>query len=295
MGMELLLASAAAFLCAALLVFFLGGLLTRLRQENERQWLAAQRNSDGAMAGTIAFIKRTLLDRALRFQSVERTHRRVARDVIRANYPGTADDYMSDALFEGLMIAVIGATLCFLAFGPFSLAIPVLLGLGWAFWIRPSLLNADGEKRSRAIYRRIPYALDLSVLVLQTGGTLREALEVIAKPDDPMAEELRTALKEMDSGASQATALQNMSARVGLEPLDSIVMAINRGTETGAPMGMTLTTQAELFREKRLQEVEKLAVEAPAKMTFPNMMVMLSVLVIVLGPVIQKMATSGLM
>ena len=295
MDRELLIASVAAFACGALLVMFLGGLLTRLRRENERQWQAAQRSSDGAIDGSIEFIKQALLDRALRFPSVERTHRRVARDVIRANYPGTADEYMRDSLFEGLLIAVVGAILCFLVFGPFSLLIPILLGVAWALWIRPSMLEADGEKRSRAIYRRIPYALDLSVLVLQTGGTLREALEVIAKPNDPMAEELRTALKEMDSGASQATALQNMSARVGLEPLDSIVMAINRGAETGAPMGMTLTTQAELFREKRLQEVEKLAVEAPAKMTFPNMMVMLSVLVIVLGPVIQKMATSGLM
>jgi pilus assembly protein TadC len=98
----------------------------------------------------------------------------------------------------------------------------------------------------------------------------------------------------MDSGASQSAALKSMSDRIGLEPLDSIVMAINRGAETGAPMAQTLTTQAELFRERRLQEIEKLAVEAPAKMTFPNMMVMMSVLLLILGPLIKKMAGSGL-
>jgi tight adherence protein C len=137
--------------------------------------------------------------------------------------------------------------------------------------------------------------LDLCVLVLQTGGTLAEALEVISIHDDPLAEEIRTALREMDSGASQAQALLNMSARIGLEPLENIVMAINRGAETGAPMAQTLSTQAELFRERRLAEVEKLAVEAPTKMTFPNMMVMLSVLLIIVGPLIKKMTSSGLL
>jgi pilus assembly protein TadC len=72
-------------------------------------------------------------------------------------------------------------------------------------------------------------------------------------------------------------------------------MAIVRGQETGAPMAETLSTQAELFRERRLQELEKLAVEAPTKMTFPNMLVMLSVLIIILGPVIVNISTSGML
>jgi tight adherence protein C len=98
----------------------------------------------------------------------------------------------------------------------------------------------------------------------------------------------------MDSGSSQATALSNMSKRVGLEALDTIVLAINRGEETGAPMAQTLTTQAEMFRQRRLQELEKLAVEAPTKMTFPNMMIMLSVLIIIIGPLIMRISTSGM-
>jgi tight adherence protein C len=156
------------------------------------------------------------------------------------------------------------------------------------------MAKADGEQRSRKVYRRLPYALDLGVLVLQSGGTLRDALEIISENEDPLAEEFRTALKELDSGAPQATALLNVSKRVGVDALDAIVMAVNRGTETGAPMAQTLSTQAELFRERRLQEIEKLAVEAPTKMTFPNMLVMMSVIVIVLGPVLVKIGNSGM-
>jgi pilus assembly protein TadC len=99
----------------------------------------------------------------------------------------------------------------------------------------------------------------------------------------------------MDSGATQSAALRNLSQRVGLSALDSIVMAIIRGMEMGAPMARTLATQAELFRERRLQELEKKAVEAPTKMTFPNMLVMLSVLILILGPVLVKIGSSGLL
>ena len=207
----------------------------------------------------------------------------------------TAEDYLGQALLEGVAIFLVAAGLFVSLFGLFSLFMAAVVALAWALWIRPSLVASDGESRSRAVYRRIPYALDLGVLVLEAGGTLREALEVVARGRDPLAEELRTALKEMDSGASQANALTNMSKRVGIEALETIVLAINRGEETGAPMAQTLTVQAELFRERRLQEVEKMAVEAPTKMTFPNMMIMLSVLLLVVGPLFVKIVSSGML
>jgi tight adherence protein C len=214
-------------------------------------------------------------------------------DIVRAAAAETPEQYLGQTLFEGLLVFVIAGLACLFLFGPASMVMPLVLALAWVYFVRPALVDGDAEKRARAIYRRIPYALDLAVLVLQAGGTLREALEVASDRDDPLAVEMKAALKEMDAGATQSTALRNMSNRVGLESLDSIVMAIIRGLETGAPMAQTLATQAELFRERRLQELEKLAVEAPTKMTFPNMLVMLSVLVIILGPVLVKISKSG--
>ena len=109
-----------------------------------------------------------------------------------------------------------------------------------------------------------------------------------------LAADLRITLLEMDSGATQATALRNMGERVGLESLETILMAINRGEETGAPMVNTLITQAESFRKRRLQEIERMAVEAPTKMTFPNMMIMISVLLLIVGPLLIQLVSSGL-
>lgn len=291
-----LVAYVAAFLCFALLVVVVNRMVSAFFARHDRQWTQAQRQADSRLSALGALMRHVLVDEGRRrFRSVERLHAKLKVDVVRAASGSTAEEYLGQALLEGVLAFAIGGLLCLVLFGPMSLLVPLVIAFAWSFFVRPSLVEGDGEKRSRAIYRRIPYALDLAVLVLQAGGTLREALEVVARGDDPMAQEVRAALKEMDSGATQSAALRNLSQRVGLDALDSIIMAIIRGQETGAPMARTLSTQAELFRERRLQELEKLAVEAPTKMTFPNMLVMLSVLILILGPVLVKIVTSGML
>lgn len=285
----------AAFLSFALAVIGVGKLISAFFDSHERSWELAQRRNDSQLSALTALIKQVLLERGKKLESLRKIHDKLKVDVVRANARETADEYLASTLYEGLGVFAIGGLICLFLFGITSLFIPLVLALSWVYFIRPSMINGDAEQRSRAIYRRIPYALDLAVLVLQAGGTLREALEIVADRDDPLAVELAAALKEMDSGATEGAALQHMSQRIGLESLESIVLAIVRGQETGAPMAHTLTTQAELFRERRLQELEKLAVEAPTKMSFPNMLIMVSVLVIILGPVMVKIATSGLM
>ena len=285
----------AAFLSFALAVVGIGQLVAAFFDRYERQWELAVKRNDSKIAALIQLLKQVMLAEGLKLRSIEKIYEAVKVDVVRANVEETAEEYLSNTLFEGLLAFIIGALLCLFLFGPASLFIPFVFALAWVYFIRPSLLNGDAEQRSRAIYRRIPYSLDLSVLVLQAGGTLREALEMVSVGNDPFAQELRGALQEIDSGATEGAALSHMSQRIGLESLESIVMAIVRGQETGAPMAHTLTTQAELFRERRLQELEKLAVEAPTKMTFPNMLVMVSVLIIIIGPVLVKIATSGLL
>ena len=288
------LASIAAFSAAALLVFGLAKTVTATVDKYSQHWITSQRNTDSWISASLLFTREVLSEEGLELAAIRKMFNTLKKNVIRANYTVSAEELLGQILLEGLMIFVVLLLVCPLLFGPLAIWAAFALSYVWVMWLRPSFVEGDGEKRSRAVYRRLPYALDLGVLVLQSGGTLRDALEIIGRSDDPLAEEIRTAIKEIDSGAAQASALQNMSSRIGVSSLDSIVLAINRGAETGAPMAHTLATQAELFREKRLQEIEKTAVEAPTKMTFPNMLVMGSVIVIVLGPVLVKVGKSGM-
>jgi tight adherence protein C len=291
----LMIAAALAMLAALCAVLFLGYSVFAALERREKLWSLTRAGSASLPAAVQHFMRLILLETVRPLSAVQNILRTVKKNLATAGYSESADDFVSSSLWQGL---IAGAALCVFGILLFSTTLGLILGIGgglmWALWMRPALLDADASKRARAIYRRIPYALDLSVLVLETGGTLREGLEEIAQHEDPLAEELRLTLLEMDSGASQSAALKNMGQRIGLESLEAILTAINRGEETGAPMVTTLVNQAEMFRERRLQEIEKLAVEAPAKMTFPNMMIMVSVLLLIVGPLLIQLVSSGI-
>jgi Flp pilus assembly protein TadB len=295
MEQTLLIALAATFIAVACGVGFVGLGITQALQRREQQWVLTRATSDGTMEAILRFIRLTMLEMFLPLPSVQNLLRTSRKNLLRAGDGTDPEEFVGALMVQGLIGGLVLAVLASLLLSPASgLLIGAAGGTLWSIWIRPALLDADASNRSRAIYRRIPYALDLCVLVLETGGTLREGLEEIAQQDDPLAEELRITLLEMDSGATQSKALRSMGERVGLESLETILTAINRGEETGAPMVNTLITQADTFRERRLQEIEKLAVEAPTKMTFPNMMIMVSVLLLIVGPLLIQLVSSGL-
>jgi Flp pilus assembly protein TadB len=281
-------------LAAGLAVWVVLATIADVVEANETRWLslkAAAGNS--ALSATLPFVRFVFYRWASSFGMVQNLLRKSRRNLTRAGLSTDPEQYVGDILWQGLMTAVVMSVIIVFLGGDTAIFLAVLLGGLWSFMIQPSLLDSKAELRTRLIYRRIPYALDLSILVLETGGTLRQGLEEIAQKDDPLAEEFRIALAEIDSGATQRLAFRNLSRRVALEPLETVLMAITRGQEMGSPMVLTLTTQAESFREARLQQIEKLAVEAPTKMAFPNMMIMFSVLLLIVGPLLMQLMSSG--
>ena len=227
-----------------------------------------------------------------------RLRQRIERDLLRAGAPAdsSADRFLAQALLEGAGLAAVLAVVIFAAIGKPMLLLALGVGLLYSLGIRPQMLRSEAAERVGRISRRLPYAIDLAALVLGAGGTPREALEMIAhQENDALAEEFSFALAEIHNGAPQHKALSAMAKRVQLEDLETLVIAINRGEAVGAPMAKALETQAEVFRFRRLQRAERLAVEAPVKMMFPNMLIMLSVLLLVLGPVIVKLVQEGLL
>jgi tight adherence protein C len=238
-----------------------------------------------------------LVSRELPQSRLSGARRRIAEDLGRAGAPValTPEDFLSRALLEGCGIAAMVAVLMLALTGRPFVLLAGGLGLLHALGLRPHLLHAQAQERVLRIQRRLPYAMDLAVLVLRAGGTLREALALVAeRQGDPLAEEIALALTQMRAGTHSAKALIDMADRVRLEDLSTLVIGLNRGEEVGAPMAQTLETQAEIFRFRRMQRAERLAVEAPVKMMFPNMIIMLAVLLVVLGPIFVKLVTEGL-
>jgi tight adherence protein C len=294
-----ILTAFASFAAAALATWALGRWLTSLL-ERHPDLTRELRDSAARLAwpARIWQLGIQLAARELPQGRLESTRRRIAEDLTRvAAPPGlTPEIFLGRAVLEGLALAVGIATLTFASAGRLFLPLALGVSLFHAFGLRPFLLRVRAQERVNRIQKRLPYAIDLAVLVLKAGGTLREALALVSEraDRDPLAEEVAVALTQIRTGTPQAKAMTDMADRIRLEDLSTLVIAINRGEQTGAPMARALETQAEIFRFRRMQRAERLAVEAPVKMMFPNMLIMLAVLLVVLGPVFVKLLTDGL-
>lgn len=282
------LALAAAFASAALLVYAAarGARLLVLRHPEARLELETGQDESFALLRAWRLAIRVAMGEMSR-RAPRGTRRRIDLALRQADEAETsAELFVGRAAVEGLALAVGTALLLLVLYGGVvkCLVAGALLGTLHAALLRPQRLRSQAAQRMNEIARRLPYAVELATLVLGAGGTPRQALETLARHDDPLGQEFARALREMNAGASQSAALQAMADRLQHDDLSSLVVAVNQGEATGAPMVRSLESQAEVFRFRRLQRAERLAVEAPVKMMFPTVLILVSVMILILGP-----------
>jgi len=68
-----------------------------------------------------------------------------------------------------------------------------------------------------------------------------------------------------------------------------------RGRELGTPLARIFRTQADVLRLKRTQRAETVAGEAGVKMLLPAVLVMVSTVLIIIGPFLLNFLTAGLL
>ena len=242
----------------------------------------------------------------LRRKGLEKARERLGRRLIAAGFEGvlSGEEYMAlrvlapavfGLIWIGLIILLLAAlpnpllhkmryALC--AFGPlYFLAYPAL-------WLRQAL-----NLRHNNIRRALPFTLDLLTLSVEVGMDFMSALQrnVERAKVDALSEELIRVLREIQLGKTRRQALRDMSARVDLQDLRSVVNALVQADELGVSIGAILRIQADQIRQKRFDRAERLANEAPVKMLFPLMFFIFpSVFLILLGPVVVRLIEQGI-
>jgi len=73
-------------------------------------------------------------------------------------------------------------------------------------------------------------------------------------------------------------AYENLAARTGLEPVQSVVTALVQAERYGTPIGQALRVLAQESRDTRMNEAEKKAAALPPKLTVPMILFFLPVL-----------------
>jgi tight adherence protein C len=215
---------------------------------------------------------------------------------VRAGYPGGLDD--DEVVAAGVLLScVFTVVIGFMAVAFFGLAFAwvALIGLPLGFMALVAHLQTRGEEREVEILRALPYALDLLVLMLRSGTSLRIALARVI--DDyqlhPLGVEFGQVLAEIDVGAPRADAFKKMAERLKIADITSLVDAIVQSEELGWPLADTLERLADRIAAERVLRAQATAGAAGVYVMLPSTLVLLSAILLLFAPFIVLYLVTG--
>jgi tight adherence protein C len=175
------------------------------------------------------------------------------------------------------------------------MAFAVALGLGYK---GPEIYlgNMIG-KRTAAIRKGLPDALDLLVICAEAGLTVDAAFNRVARelgrayPE--LGDEFALTSIELSFLAERRHAFENLAYRVDLDSVKGVVTTMIQTERYGTPLASALRVLSAEFRNERMMRAEEKAARLPAIMTVPLILFILPVLfVVILGPAACQISDS---
>jgi tight adherence protein C len=145
------------------------------------------------------------------------------------------------------------------------------------------------QKRSDAIRKGLPDALDLLVICAEAGLTVDAAFGRVARELGKAYPELgdEFALTSIELGflTDRRSAFENLANRIDLEAVRGVVATMIQTEKYGTPLASALRVLSAEFRNERMMRAEEKAARLPAIMTVPLILFILPVLfIVILGP-----------
>ena len=145
------------------------------------------------------------------------------------------------------------------------------------------------KKRSDAIRKGLPDALDLLVICAEAGLTVDAAFHRVArelgKAYPELGDEFALTAIELGFLTERRMAFENLSQRVALDAVRGVVTTMIQTEKYGTPLASALRVLSAEFRNERMMRAEEKAARLPAIMTVPLILFILPVLfVVILGP-----------
>ena len=144
-------------------------------------------------------------------------------------------------------------------------------------------------KRTNAIRKGLPDALDLLVICAEAGLTVDAAFGRVAKelgrayPE--AGDEFALTAIELGFLTDRRQAFDNLASRVNLDSVKGVVTTMIQTEKYGTPLASALRVLSAEFRHERMMRAEEKAARLPAIMTVPLILFILPVLfVVILGP-----------
>ena len=161
--------------------------------------------------------------------------------------------------------------------------------VGIAYKGPETFLKNKAKKRTDAIRKGLPDALDLLVICAEAGLTVDAAFNRVAKelgrayPE--LGDEFALTAIELSFLNERRMAFNNLAYRVDLESVRGVVTTMIQTEKYGTPLASALRVLSAEFRNERMMRAEEKAARLPAIMTVPLIMFILPVLfIVILGP-----------
>ena len=145
------------------------------------------------------------------------------------------------------------------------------------------------KKRSDAIRKGLPDALDLLVICAEAGLTVDASFHRVAKelgrayPE--LGDEFSLTAIELGFLTERRQAFENFASRVKLDAVKGVVTTMIQTEKYGTPLASALRVLSAEFRNDRMMRAEEKAARLPAIMTIPLILFILPVLfIVILGP-----------
>jgi len=145
------------------------------------------------------------------------------------------------------------------------------------------------NKRTTAIRKGLPDALDLLVICAEAGLTVDAAFNRVArelgKAYPQLGDEFALTSIELGFLTDRRSAFENLANRIDLESVRGVVTTMIQTEKYGTPLASALRVLSAEFRNDRMMRAEEKAARLPAIMTVPLILFILPVLfIVILGP-----------
>ncbi len=205
------------------------------------------------------------------------------RDAIDVNYYFGARVLMAAAGFAGVALFT-GLSNPFLLIG--------FAGLG--FFLPRFILKRMIRDRQNRIRLALPDALDLTVICVEAGLALDQALmrvgEDLHHAHADLSDEFHLVNLELRAGKPRTEALRNLVERTGVDDIRSLVGTLIQTDRFGTSVAQALRVHSDSLRTERRQRAEEQAAKTTIKMVPPLVIFVLpSIIFVTIGPAVIEL------
>ena len=155
-------------------------------------------------------------------------------------------------------------------------------------------LEADDPRAAAADRLGLPDALDLTVICVEAGLSLDQAMKRVgeelhhAHPE--LSEEFHLVNLEMRAGKPRPEALRNLVTRTGVDDIRALVATLIQTDRFGTSVAQALRVHSDSLRTERRQRAEEAAAKTTIKMVIPlAVFVLPSLIFVTLGPALIQL------